>query len=83
VTLLNKLKQLPKTQTADCCNTDNDPESLQVSGQVIQDSIPDEIFQRVKLGIHGNDLELVEQRTKSYKLVLVEVLVANKLEAWL
>ena len=36
-------------------------ENLQVSGH----TIPKEIFQRLKLGMHGNDLNLVEQRTES------------------
>jgi len=40
-------------------------ENLQVSGQVIQNTIPNEIFQRIKLGMHGNNFKLVEQRTES------------------
>jgi len=64
VTLLSGWKQLQKSETVGCYKEDN-VENLQVSGQVIQDSIPDEIFQRIKLGMHGNYLKLVEQRTES------------------
>jgi len=65
VTLLNRWTQLQKSETADCYKGEDNAENLQASGQVVQDSIPDEIFQRIKLGMHGNDLKLVEQRTES------------------
>ncbi len=40
-------------------------ENHQLSEQVIQNTIPKEIFQRIKMGMHGNDLNLAEQRTES------------------
>ena len=65
VTVLDKWKQLPKVEMAEYSNGDNDPENLQVSGQVAHDRIPGEIFQGIKSGMHGSDFKLVEQGTKS------------------
>ncbi len=65
VTVLDKWKQLPKVEMAEYSNGDNDPENLQVSGQVAKDRIPGEIFQGIKSGMHGNNFKLVEQGTKS------------------
>jgi len=65
VTLLSGWKQLQKSETAGCYKREDNAENLQVSGQVIQNTIPKEIFQRIKLGMHGNNFKLVEQRTES------------------
>ncbi len=65
VAVLDRWKQLPKVETAEYCSGDNDPENLQVSGQVAQDRIPGEDFQGIKSGMHGNDFKLVEQGIKS------------------
>jgi len=67
VPVMQWMQNMPllKSETVEYCNGDNNPENLHVSGQVIQDSIPDKIFQRIKLGMHGNDLKLVEQGTES------------------
>jgi len=65
VAVLDKWKQLPKVEMAEYSSGDNNPENLQVSGQVAQDRIPGEIFQGIKSGMHGSDFMLVEQGTKS------------------
>jgi len=52
-TLLDRWKQLPKFKTTEYCNGDNDPETLQVTGQVAQDRISGENFQGIKSGMHG------------------------------
>ena len=67
VPVMQWMQNMPllKSETVEYCNGDNNAENLQVSGQVIQNTIPNEIFQRIKLGMHGNNFKLVEQRTES------------------